>query len=170
MSEVERNRIEDPVLRLGISTCLLGERVCYDGEHKLDRFLVNTLGPYVEWVPVCPQVEVGLPIPHESLHIIGDADNPRLIATESGTDHTGPMKAWAKKRYGAMLMEGLSMMGTRGKHVNVPQRLMSFLKNHLSSDDKQELPGLIDDYRQGLVPLIVLRICGSLRRMKRVFC
>jgi uncharacterized protein YbgA (DUF1722 family) len=54
-----------------------------------------------------------------------------------------------------MLMEGLAVMGTRGKHVNVLQHLMGFLKNHLSSDDKQELLGLIEDYRQGLLPLIV---------------
>jgi uncharacterized protein YbgA (DUF1722 family) len=57
--------------------------------------------------------------------------------------------------YGAMLMEGLGVMGTRGKHVNVLQHLMGYLKNHLSSEDKQELLGLIEDYRQGLVPLIV---------------
>jgi uncharacterized protein YbgA (DUF1722 family) len=57
--------------------------------------------------------------------------------------------------YGPMLMEGLGVMGTRGKHVNVLQHLMGYLKNHLSSDDKQELLGLIEDYRQGLVPLIV---------------
>ena len=56
---------------------------------------------------------------------------------------------------GAMLMEGLGVMGTRGKHVNVLQHLMGFLKNHLSSEDKQELLGLIEDYRQGLLPLIV---------------
>jgi uncharacterized protein YbgA (DUF1722 family) len=58
-------------------------------------------------------------------------------------------------KYGAMLMEGLAVLGTRGKHVNVLQHLMGFLKNHLSGDDKQELLGLIEDYRQGLVPLIV---------------
>jgi len=57
--------------------------------------------------------------------------------------------------YGAMLMEGLSKLGTRGKHANVLHHLMGFLKNHLSSEDKQELLGLIEDYRQGLVPLIV---------------
>jgi uncharacterized protein YbgA (DUF1722 family) len=54
-----------------------------------------------------------------------------------------------------MLMEGLGVMGTRGKHINVLQHLMGYLKNHLSSDEKQELLGLIEDYRQGLVPLIV---------------
>jgi uncharacterized protein YbgA (DUF1722 family) len=57
--------------------------------------------------------------------------------------------------YGAMLMEGLKVMGNRGKHVNVVQHLMAFLEKHVSSEDKQELLGLIEDYRQGLVPLIV---------------
>ena len=54
-----------------------------------------------------------------------------------------------------MLMEGLGVMGTRGKHVNVLQHLMGYLKNDISSEDKQELLGLIEDYRQGLLPLIV---------------
>jgi uncharacterized protein YbgA (DUF1722 family) len=58
--------------------------------------------------------------------------------------------------YGTLLMEGLGAKGTRGKHVNVLQHLMGYLKNHLSSEDKQELLGLIEDYRQGLLPLIVL--------------
>jgi uncharacterized protein YbgA (DUF1722 family) len=57
--------------------------------------------------------------------------------------------------YGAMLMEGLAVLGTRGKHVNVLQHLMGYLKNHLSSEDKQELSGLIEDYRLRMVPLIV---------------
>ncbi len=61
--------------------------------------------------------------------------------------------------YGTQLMEGLGVMGCkrsdRGKHVNVLQHLMGFLKNHLSRKDKQELLGLIEDYRQGLLPLIV---------------
>jgi uncharacterized protein YbgA (DUF1722 family) len=57
--------------------------------------------------------------------------------------------------YGAQLMEGLAVRGTRGKHVNVLQHLMGYLKNHLSSDGKQELLGLIEDDRQGLLPLIV---------------
>lgn len=282
-------KTDDPKIRLGISTCLLGQEVRYDGGHKLDRFLVNTLGRYVEWVPVCPEVEMGLPTPRESMRLVGDADAPRLVAPKSGTDYTEQMQAWACRRldqlaeitlhgfvfkkdspssglfrvkvynehgvaqrngtgifpravmnrfpllpleeegrlndmplrenfiervftyyrwtamleeqptpdglvrfhtahkltlmahspahyeemgrlvaragnepweeltsaYGAMLMEGLGVMGTRGKHVNVLQHLMGFLKNHLSSEDKQELLALIEDYRQGLLPLIV---------------
>ncbi len=289
MLDEESTDRQEPVIHLGISTCLLGEKVRYDGGHKLDRYLVHTLGQFVEWVPVCPEVEIGLPTPRESLRLVGSPEDPRLIAPKSGTDHTDTMKVWAKRwveelansnlcgfvfkknspssglfrvkvynehgmpqrngtglfprevmkrfpllpleeegrlndmplrenfiervfayyrwtemldkqptpgglvkfhtahkltlmahspahytemgrlvaqagkldwdelaaEYGAKLMEGLGVMASRGKHVNVIQHLMGFLKNHLSSEDKQELLGLIEDYRQGLVPLIV---------------
>ena len=68
----------DEPIKLGISTCLLGESVRYDGGHKLDRFLTDTLGQYVEYVPVCPEVECGLGIPRESMRLVGDPDSPRL--------------------------------------------------------------------------------------------
>jgi len=91
------------------------------------------------------------------------APQPILTLGQATTTEMGRLVADAGKQdwdeltaeYGAMLMEGLGVMGTRGKHVNVLQHLMGYLKNHLSSDDKQELLGLIEDYRQGLVPLIV---------------
>ena len=107
MAESEKNHLQDPVLRLGISTCLLGERVRFDGGHKLDRFLVNTLGLYVEWVPVCPEVEMGLPIPRESLRQVGQAERPRLIAPKSGTDHTDAMTTWARTRVEELTTAGL---------------------------------------------------------------
>jgi len=289
MEDVKSVSLKGPVIRLGISTCLLGERVRYDGGHKLDHFLVDVLGQQVEWVPVCPEVEIGLPIPREPVRLVGDPASPRLIAPKSGTDHTERMKAWARERleqlatmdlcgfvlkkdspssglfrvriydqhgmpsrtgagifprelmhrfpllpleeegrlkdlplrenfierifgyqrwtqmlkndptpnglvrfhtahkltlmahspkhyaemgrlvakagtvpwdelsatYGTLLMEGLALLGTRRKHANVLQHLMGYMKNHLSADDKQELLGLIEDYRNGLIPLIV---------------
>jgi uncharacterized protein YbbK (DUF523 family) len=87
-----------PVIRLGISACLLGQRVRYDGGHKLDHFLVDTLGQYVEWVPVCPEVEIGLPVPRDTLRLVGDQADPRLVMPKSGADHTDTMKAWARQR------------------------------------------------------------------------
>jgi uncharacterized protein YbgA (DUF1722 family)/uncharacterized protein YbbK (DUF523 family) len=285
----EQKCLEEPTIRLGVSTCLLGERVRYDGGHKRDLFLVNTLGRYVEWVPVCPEFEIGLGVPRESLRLVGDPEAPRLIAPKSGKDHTERMQTWARERleelaaiklhgfvfkkdspssglfrvrvydqngmpqrvgtgifprevmkrfpllpleeegrlhdmrlrenfveqifvyyrrtclleedptpgglvrfhtahkltlmahspshyqemgrlvaqagslpweemvetYGHLLMEGLKVLGTPGKHTNVLQHLMGFLKDALSKDDKAELLGLIEDYRTGLVPLIV---------------
>ena len=85
-------------ITLGISSCLLGNNVRYDGGHKLDHFLVDTLGQYVDWVPVCPEVECGLPIPREAMHLVGDPEDPRLVTIRTGVDHTARMKRWAKKR------------------------------------------------------------------------
>jgi uncharacterized protein YbgA (DUF1722 family)/uncharacterized protein YbbK (DUF523 family) len=280
----------DPcIIRLGISTCLLGEEVRYDGGHKLDRFLVDTLGHYVEWVPVCPEVEMGLRVPRESMRLVDDPENPRLVTLKSREDYTERMQAWARERlvdlaqarlhgfvfkkdspssglyrvrvydesgmprrvgtgifprevmrrfpllpleeegrlhdmhlrenfldrifayyrwmrlleqdptpgelvrfhtahkltlmahspshyqemgrlvaaagtspwedlaetYGRSLMDGLQVMTTSGKHANVLQHLMGFLKEELARQDKAELLGLIEDYRSGFVPLIV---------------
>jgi uncharacterized protein YbgA (DUF1722 family)/uncharacterized protein YbbK (DUF523 family) len=94
-------------IKLGISTCLLGENVRYDGGHKLDRFLTDTLGQYVEYVPVCPEVECGLPIPRESMHLEGDPESPRLITSRTKQDMTDRMLSWAKKRVVELEKEGL---------------------------------------------------------------
>jgi uncharacterized protein YbgA (DUF1722 family)/uncharacterized protein YbbK (DUF523 family) len=85
-------------IKLGISACLLGENVRYDGGHKLDRFLTDTLGQYVEYVPVCPEVECGLPVPRESMHLEGDPELPRLVTSRTRQDITERMVGWAKKR------------------------------------------------------------------------
>lgn len=97
----------EPRIRLGISACLLGQKVRYDGGHKLDHFLVDELGRYVEWVPVCPEVECGLPIPREAMHLTGDPGNPRLVTIKTGVDLTDQMTAWARCRVDALAAEGL---------------------------------------------------------------
>jgi len=283
------NESNDVKIRLGVSTCLLGERVRYDGGHKLDHYVRDTLGMVVEWVPVCPEVECGLPIPRESMRLVGDPEAPRLIATKSGIDLTQQMLAWVEGKldelaasdlngyifkkdspssgafrvkvydkngvpkrdgaglfagafmkrfphlpveeegrlhdlplrenfieriftharwtsliqenptpgglvqfhtaikmtllahspehythlgrlvaragtlpwdelsaqYCAELMGGMAILATRGRHANTLQHLMGFLKTRLSSEDKEELLSLIEDYRNDLVPLIV---------------
>ena len=280
---------EQPSVRLGVSTCLMGENVRYDGGHQRDRFLMNTLGDFVEWVPVCPEVEIGLPVPREAMHLEGDPENPRLVTIKTGKDYTERMQTWANQRleeladenlhgfvfksrspssglyrvkvynehgmpsqtgtgifprevmrrfpllpleedgrlhdmglrenfiervfvyrrwtylldtnptpagvvafhtahkltmmahspeyyqkmgrlvaqagdlpwaelverYGHLLMEGLKVMTTTGRHVNVLQHLMGYLKDFLDQHDRAELLGVIQDYQRELVPLIV---------------
>ena len=87
---------------IGISSCLLGEKVRYDGGHKLDLFIADTLGQYFEWVPVCPEFEYGLPVPREPLHLVGSLASPRLITIKTGIDHTEKMLQWAAKRLGEL--------------------------------------------------------------------
>jgi len=88
----------DKKIRLGISTCLLGERVRYDGGHKHDAYLTDTLGQFVEWVPVCPEVECGLPVPREAMHLEGDPASPRLVTIRTHVDQTERMLSWARRR------------------------------------------------------------------------
>src|SRR6056297_1952825 len=85
-------------VRLGISACLLGENVRWNGGHKLDHFLRDTLGRHVEFVPVCPEVEAGFGVPRETMRLEGDPENPRLVKSRSRTEHTEQMLAWAKRR------------------------------------------------------------------------
>jgi uncharacterized protein YbgA (DUF1722 family)/uncharacterized protein YbbK (DUF523 family) len=97
MADQQAQRPE-PLPRLGISSCLLGEEVRFDGGHKRDDFLINTLGRFVEWVLVCPEVEIGLGTPRESLRLEAAPDGPRLIAPRSRLDHTEAMTDWARGR------------------------------------------------------------------------
>ncbi len=94
-------------IKLGVSSCLLGEKVRYDGGDKRDHFLTDTLGEYVDWVPVCPEVECGLPVPREAMHLVGDAEAPRLVTIRTGVDHTSRMRQWARKKVTALAAEDL---------------------------------------------------------------
>ncbi len=94
-------------IRLGVSTCLLGENVRFDGGHKHDRFITDTLGRYLEFVPVCPEVECGLGIPRESMRLVGEPESPRLVTVRTHVDHTDRMLSWAKKRVEELEKEDL---------------------------------------------------------------
>jgi len=85
-------------IRIGISACLLGERVRFDGGHKYDPFIIGTLGRYVDFVPVCPEVELGLPTPREALRLVGEKESPRLVFSKSEVDITDRMNAWSRRR------------------------------------------------------------------------
>lgn len=94
-------------IKLGISSCLLGNKVRYDGGHKFDPFLVNTLGRFVEYVPVCPEVESGFPVPREAFRLVGDPESPRLLTRQTGIDATPRMERWLAKKLPQLEKEGL---------------------------------------------------------------
>jgi uncharacterized protein YbbK (DUF523 family) len=94
--------------RLGISACLLGQKVRFDGGHKQDAFLCETFGRFVEWVPVCPEFEVGMGVPRESVRLVGPASDPKMIAERSGKDWTMAMKRFAAIRTNELVKLRLS--------------------------------------------------------------
>jgi uncharacterized protein YbbK (DUF523 family)/uncharacterized protein YbgA (DUF1722 family) len=92
-------------IRLGISACLLGEKTRYDGGHTRDSFLVDTLGRHIDWVPVCPEVECGLPVPREAIELVGSPESPRLMSIGTSKDITKRMLTWARRRVVALKRE-----------------------------------------------------------------
>jgi uncharacterized protein YbgA (DUF1722 family)/uncharacterized protein YbbK (DUF523 family) len=86
------------LLRLGISRCLLGDEVRFDEGHKRDDFLTEVFGRYVEWVPVCPEVEAGLGTPREAMRLVGGPQGPRLVTIKSETDHTRALEMMTANR------------------------------------------------------------------------
>ena len=97
---------QEPI-RIGISSCLLGQKVRFDGGHKRDAFLVDTFGTFVEWVPVCPEVELGLGTPREALRLVRKGDEIRMVNTRSGRDISTEMRQWAQARVDALAGERL---------------------------------------------------------------
>jgi uncharacterized protein YbgA (DUF1722 family)/uncharacterized protein YbbK (DUF523 family) len=85
-------------IRVGISSCLLGEPVRFDGGHKRDPYLVETLGAFFEYVPVCPEYEAGLGVPREAMRLVGDPAAPRLVTQKTGIDLTARMERWIAGR------------------------------------------------------------------------
>ncbi|MEJ2684129.1 MAG: DUF523 and DUF1722 domain-containing protein [Candidatus Sulfobium sp.] len=94
-------------IKLGISSCLLGNEVRYDGGHKLDHYLADTMGRFVEWVPVCPEVESGLPVPREAMRLVGSPNAPRIVTVLTGKDHTGLITAWVERKLSELQEAGL---------------------------------------------------------------
>jgi len=83
---------------LGVSSCLLGQHVRYDGGHKLNHYIADLLSLYFDLVPVCPEIECGLPTPREAMHLTGDPAAPRLITARTGRDLTAQMQDWCAQR------------------------------------------------------------------------
>ena len=94
-------------IRIGVSACLLGEKVRYDGQHKHDGYITGTLGRWFEFVPVCPEFELGLGVPRETMRLEGNPEQPRLITGKTRRDLTGPMLAWCAGRVKELEQENL---------------------------------------------------------------
>ncbi len=97
-----------PRPRVGVSACLLGQEVRYNGQHKRDAFLVQAVARFVEFVPVCPEVEIGLGTPREPIHLEVNAGGLRLLGVTSGEDHTDAMRHYAQHKVDELARQHLS--------------------------------------------------------------
>jgi uncharacterized protein YbgA (DUF1722 family)/uncharacterized protein YbbK (DUF523 family) len=95
-------------LRLGISSCLLGQEVRYDGGHKRDRFLTDVLGSFVTWVPVCPEIEIGMGTPRPTIRLEDSPDGVRLVMPSTGDDLTETMRSYSVDRVRRLEKHGLA--------------------------------------------------------------
>lgn len=94
--------------KLGISACLLGQKVSFDGGHKREQFLTELFGKFVEWIPICPEIEVGMGVPRETVRLVGTLTNPSMIAEKSRKDWTEAMHSFAAKRLRDIAEQNLS--------------------------------------------------------------
>jgi len=101
-------KLREGKIRIGVSSCLIGEAVRFNGGHKGESFLLETLSQYFEWVPVCPEVEIGLGVPRESMRLVKKAGAIHLVTNQTATDHTGPMKVYAAKKVKALGEQDIS--------------------------------------------------------------
>ncbi len=103
-----REEYADDPIRIGISTCLLGQKVRFDAGHKRDRYITDILGQFFQFVPVCPELEVGMGVPRESVRLEGSPDHPRMVGNKTGADWTDRMDAYSRKRVAARDLQHLS--------------------------------------------------------------
>jgi uncharacterized protein YbgA (DUF1722 family)/uncharacterized protein YbbK (DUF523 family) len=149
----------DPI-RIGVSSCLLGEEVRFDGGHKRDQYVAGVLGRYVEWVPVCPELEMGLGVPREALRLVGDPDAPRLVTVRTGADHTEGILAWSRERIEAL--RGMSLDGYILKSKSPScgmERVRVYTKAGMPS---RSAPGLFARMLMEAMPLLVVEDEGRL--------
>ena len=95
------------ILKIGISSCLLGNKVRYDGNHKLDRIITETLGRFFQFIPFCPEVGSGLSIPREAMHLVGDPSSPHLLTTRTQIDLTERLIRYTETTLNSISSENL---------------------------------------------------------------
>ena len=93
-----RKTYTDNTIRIGVSACLLGQEVRYDGGHSYEPYVAETLAGPCELISVCPEAELGMGTPRETVDLVGLVDEPHMVATHTRKDWTGPMNRWSAKR------------------------------------------------------------------------
>jgi uncharacterized protein YbgA (DUF1722 family)/uncharacterized protein YbbK (DUF523 family) len=150
----------DEEIPVGVSACLLGEKVRYDGGHKRDNYVADVLGRYFRFVPVCPELDIGLGVPRETLRLVRTREGIRMVAPASGTDHTGTMREYSKRR-----TRQLRELGLRGYILkkNSPSCGMTRVKTYTEAGMPAPADrGVFADALLSLLPLLPVEEEGRL--------
>ena len=106
-AQEESDSVMQDKIKIGVSSCLVGEKVRWNGDHKQDRYVREVLGNYFEYVPICPEVEVGMGIPRETVALYGSLESPRMISKKSQTDWSKRMHQYNKGRINQLTSDDL---------------------------------------------------------------
>ena len=102
-------------IKIGMSSCLLGEEVRWDADHNHDQYVRDVLGSYFDYVSICPEVDVGMGVPRETVALYGTLENPKMITKRSKTDWTKKMNHYTKDRIHELTKENLCGYVFKGK-------------------------------------------------------
>ena len=153
-------------VRIGISSCLFGRTVRYDGENRQDLDLLNSLEKYVEWVPVCPEVEFGLPVPREPMHLAGNPDAPRLVTRNTGIDYTEEMIVWVSWRL--KKLEADDLCGFIFKSKSPSCSIYGVDIHPVSDKQARKAPGIFSGQFMKQFPLIPVEDEDGLRNPEEI--
>ena len=95
-------------IRIGLSACLAGDEVRFNGGHSHQRYLTETLGQFFEYVTACPEIEAGMTVPRPAVRLVAAGEKVRVIDPKNGVDWTAAMEDHAVQRAGMVVDEGLS--------------------------------------------------------------
>jgi uncharacterized protein YbgA (DUF1722 family)/uncharacterized protein YbbK (DUF523 family) len=107
MTTIEIASVDADPIRIGVSSCILGEEVRWNGGHARQRYLTDVLGPFVEYVPVCPEVEVGMGVPRPTVRLERHGDTIRMVDPKNGIDWTAAMNRLSRDRASELAHEDL---------------------------------------------------------------
>lgn len=141
-TEQPANSNGSPPLRIGVSSCLLGVQVRFDGQHKREPFCVEDLAPYVSWVSVCPEVEVGMGVPREPVRLVrGPRSEARMVGNQTGTDWTDRMNAFAERKVESLARANLDGYILKAKSPSCGMERVNLYVPGLARDGEPKPPG-----------------------------
>ncbi|MGB0953435.1 MAG: YbgA family protein [Planctomycetota bacterium] len=158
--------------RVGVSACVLGEPVRFDGGHKRSHFVQKELGDLVDFIPVCPEKEIGMGVPRPVLRLLrGDDGEIQMVESDSGIDHSEAMTAWSKERANGLDSENLDGFVLQAKSPSCGmERVKTYRSNGMLHDTHGV--GLFARALMDRFPLLVVEEAPRLNdmRLRDNFC